>query len=92
MIFNSLYQLRNCAGLSAPEVTAFYQMDLLPTPPSSLSLTAEQATRRREVENALLVQTLCGRRPGLDVRTQLLRYIAGELSREQAFANLYVGL
>ncbi|MVN76484.1 hypothetical protein GO988_09115 [Hymenobacter sp. HMF4947] len=67
-------------------------MNLLPTPLPSLSLTAEQTARQREVENALLVQTLCGRRPGLDVRTQLLRYVAGELSREQAFANLYVGL
>lgn len=67
-------------------------MNLLPTPPPALSPAAEQAARRREVENALLVQNLCGRRPSLDVRTQLLRYIAGELSREQAFADLYVGL
>ena len=48
--------------------------------------------RQREVENALLVQALCGQPPSPAVRAQLLRYIAGELSREQAFAGLYTGL
>lgn len=62
------------------------------------SLTASSPTnesaeaRKREVENALLVQTLCERQPSLQTRGQLLRYIAGELSREQAFADLYTGM
>ena len=63
-----------------------------PKPPVAVGTAAELAARRREVENALLVQTFCGRRPGLAVRTQLLRYIAGELSREEAFADLYAGM
>jgi len=50
------------------------------------------AARQREVENALLVQTLCGQAPNLAVQSQLQRYVAGELSREQAFAGLYAGL
>ncbi|TFZ67028.1 hypothetical protein E4631_08725 [Hymenobacter sp. UV11] len=49
-------------------------------------------TRQREVETALLVQGLCGHSPNLTVRAQLQRYVAGELSREQAFASLYEGL
>jgi hypothetical protein len=49
------------------------------------------AARRREVENALLVQALCGRKPSPAVQAQLQRYEAGELPRELAFAGLYVG-
>ena len=60
--------------------------------PSSVNATVERAARQREVDNALLVQQLFGRRPSLVVRTKLLRYIAGEVSREQAFADLYSGL
>ena len=47
--------------------------------------------RRREVENALLVQALCGRAPSHTVRALLRRYEAGEITREQAFASLYEG-
>ena len=50
---------------------------------------AAAASRRREVENALLVQALCGRPAGVAARRQLARYAAGELSLEQAFAELY---
>jgi len=49
------------------------------------------AARRREVENALLTQALCGRRPSPAVLAQLRRYENGELSREEAFAGLYQG-
>ncbi|MFD1871041.1 antitoxin VbhA family protein [Hymenobacter bucti] len=55
------------------------------------SATSNLAARRREVENALLVQALCGRQPSPAVRAQLQRYETGELSRESAFAGLYVG-
>jgi hypothetical protein len=55
------------------------------------SATDTLATRRREVENALLVQALCGRQPSSAVKAQLRRYEAGELPRELAFAGLYVG-
>lgn len=47
------------------------------------------ANRQREVENALLVQALCGRPASAATRAQLRRYEIGELSREQAFAGLY---
>lgn len=47
------------------------------------------AARRREVENALLTQALCGRQPSPAVLAQLRRYESGELSREEAFAGLY---
>jgi hypothetical protein len=57
-------------------------------PPDTL---AALATRRREVENALLTQALCGRQPSPAVLMQLRRYEAGELSREVAFAGLYQG-
>ena len=57
--------------------------------PSSPLPAAGRAARQREVENALLVQSLCGHQPGPAVRAQLQRYAAGELSREQAFAALY---
>jgi hypothetical protein len=53
---------------------------------------AEQAARQREVDNALLVQALCGRRPGPSVLARLVRYVTGELNREQAFAELYAGM
>ena len=49
------------------------------------------AARRREVENALLTQALCGRQPSPAVLAQLRRYEAGELAREVAFAGLYQG-
>jgi hypothetical protein len=58
-----------------------------PATPISNSLAA----RRREVENALLVQALCGRQPSSAVQAQLQRYEAGELPRELAFAGLYAG-
>lgn len=54
--------------------------------------TLAWVTRQREVENALLVQLLCGRTPAPAVHADLRRYVTGELSREQAFAGLYVGL
>ena len=50
------------------------------------------AARQREVETALLVQALCGQRPSPAAQVQLQRYVAGELSREQAFAGLYAGM
>lgn len=53
--------------------------------------TSEQAARQREVDNALLVQALCERRPSAGVVARLMRYVSGELSREQAFAELYMG-
>jgi hypothetical protein len=62
--------------------------------PSKRSLANSKldlAARRREVENALLVQALCGRQPSLAVQAQLRRYETGELPRELAFAGLYVG-
>lgn len=59
-----------------------------PAPPSP---GAARAARQREVENALLTQALCGRKPSAVVLAQLRRYEAGELSREQAFAGLYQG-
>lgn len=52
---------------------------------------AALAARRREVENALLTQALCGRQPSPAVLAQLRRYEAGELAREVAFAGLYQG-
>jgi len=52
---------------------------------------SEQAARQREVDNALLVQALCERRPAAGVVARLMRYVSGELSREQAFAELYMG-
>ncbi|RZK14394.1 MAG: hypothetical protein EOO56_25065 [Hymenobacter sp.] len=51
-----------------------------------------RAARQREVDNALLVQALCERRPGPGVLARLMRYVTGELSREQAFAELYAGM
>lgn len=60
--------------------------------PNPNPATTEQAARQREVDNALLVQALCGRRPGPSVLTRLMRYVTGELNREQAFAELYVGM
>jgi hypothetical protein len=54
--------------------------------------TLTWVTRQREVENALLVQLLCGRTTAPAVHADLRRYVTGELSREQAFAALYVGL
>ena len=59
-------------------------------PNSSLPLAA-LAARRREVENALLTQALCGRQPRPAVLAQLRRYEASELAREVAFAGLYHG-
>jgi hypothetical protein len=56
-----------------------------------LASTSEQAARQREVDNALLVQALCERRPSAGVIARLVRYVSGELSREQAFAELYMG-
>jgi hypothetical protein len=53
--------------------------------------TTEQAARQREVDNALLVQALCERRPAAGVVARLMRYVSGELSREQAFSELYTG-
>jgi len=58
---------------------------------AAASTTNTLATRRREVENALLVQALCGRQPSPAVQAQLQRYEDGELSRELAFAGLYAG-
>ncbi|RZK21937.1 MAG: hypothetical protein EOO56_10290 [Hymenobacter sp.] len=51
-----------------------------------------QDARQREVDNALLVQALCERRPSPGVLARLMRYVTGELSREQAFAELYAGM
>ena len=55
-------------------------------------LASTLADRQREVETALLVQALCGHLPTPTVQGQLKRYVAGELSREQAFAGLYAGM
>lgn len=62
------------------------------TPPvAPYSAASEQAARQREVDNALLVQALCERRPSAGVIARLMRYVSGELSREQAFSELYTG-
>ncbi|RZJ87526.1 MAG: hypothetical protein EOO60_12100 [Hymenobacter sp.] len=58
-----------------------------PTPAPSA-----QAARQREVDNALLVQALCERQPSPGVLARLMRYVTGELNREQAFAELYAGM
>jgi hypothetical protein len=63
-----------------------------PNASTPVSSTTTPAARQREVETALLVQGLCGHSPNLAVQAQLQRYVAGELSREQAFASLYEGL
>ena len=62
-----------------------------PTIPTCLATVSEQVARQREVDNALLVQALCERRPSAGVIARLMRYVSGELSREQAFAELYMG-
>jgi len=62
-----------------------------PKSPLPTDNLAALAMRRREVENALLTQALCGRQPSPAVLMQLRRYEAGELSREVAFAGLYQG-
>jgi hypothetical protein len=54
-------------------------------------LYATLVARRREVENALLVQALFGRAPNPTVCVLLRRYEAGKITREQAFAGLYEG-
>jgi hypothetical protein len=64
--------------------------------PEQLSKSIDESeallvARRREVENALLVQAMFGRVPSSTVRALLRRYEAGEISREQAFASLYEG-
>ncbi len=64
----------------------------LPSHSTPASAASTLAARQREVETALLVQALCGHSPSLAVQEQLRRYVAGGLSREQAFAGLYVGL
>ena len=69
-------------------------MNTLTFASSSVTLrlaAAEQAARQREVDNALLVQALCERRPSTNVVARMKRYVSGELSREQAFAELYTG-
>ena len=63
----------------------------LPNQPAANGADASLAARRREVENALLTQALCGRHPSAAVLAQLRRYETGELSREVAFAGLYQG-
>jgi hypothetical protein len=55
----------------------------------SIILSDQCATRQREVDNAVLVQTLFGRELTAAILEQLRRYVAGELNREQAFAGLY---
>ncbi|NML67102.1 hypothetical protein HHL22_17995 [Hymenobacter sp. RP-2-7] len=52
-------------------------------------LTGQCAVRQREVDNAVLVQTLCGRQLTATIYEQLRRYVLGELTREQAFASFY---
>lgn len=59
------------------------------SPPSLLRTPAEMATRQREVENAILVQALLGRQLTPAIHEQLRRYVVGELSRTEAFADLY---
>jgi len=61
----------------------------LPNSSAAPNPNAALAARRREVENALLTQALCGRQPSAAVIAQLRRYEAGELAREVAFAGLY---
>ena len=60
--------------------------------PTYSGAASEQAARQREVDNALLVQALCERRPSAGVIARLMRYVSGELNREQAFAELYTGI
>lgn len=65
----------------------------LPVAKPTLGIIATKcAARQREVDNALIVQALCERKPTLNALAQLKRYVTGELSREQAFAELYVGM
>lgn len=52
-------------------------------------LTSQCAVRQREVDNAILVQALCGRQLTATIHEQLRRYVLGELTREQAFASFY---
>ena len=56
------------------------------------SVAAQRAARQREVDNALIVQALCERKPSPNALSQLKRYVTGELSRQQAFAELYIGM
>ncbi len=67
-------------------------VSLAASKPAVGSGTAKRAVRQREVDNALIVQALCERKPSLSALAQLKRYVTGELSREQAFAELYVGM
>ncbi len=62
------------------------------SPATPVGSATTLAARQREVETALLVQALCGHSPGPATQAQLQRYVAGELSREQAFASLYAEL
>lgn len=64
----------------------------LPSYAAPTSTATTHAARQREVETALLVQTLCGHAPCSAVQEQLRRYVAGELNREQAFAGLYASM
>jgi hypothetical protein len=56
------------------------------------SVAAQRAARQREVDNALIVQALCERKPSSNALAQLKRYVTGELGRQQAFAELYTGM
>nr|GFA26066.1 hypothetical protein [Tanacetum cinerariifolium] len=63
-----------------------------PTGQAVCRVAAQRAARQREVDNALIVQALCERKPSPNALAQLKRYVTGELSREHAFAELYTGM
>jgi hypothetical protein len=67
-------------------------MRQVPQPLRTLGTTAglppEQAARQQEVDNLLLNMLLRGQQPTPAVRAQLANYVAGQLSRKEAFAGL----
>ena len=60
-----------------------------PTTAPANPAAAAAGGRRREAQNFLLVQALSGRPVSIAARRQLTHYVAGRLSRAEAFANLY---
>jgi hypothetical protein len=53
------------------------------------SVDAARAQRARAVENAVLSQLCQGHPPSPESWAQLLRYVDGEVSREEGFRALY---
>ena len=55
---------------------------------SAAGLPPEQVARQQEVDKLLLNLLLRGRQPSPAARARLTRYVAGHLSRAEAFAGL----